>query len=101
MCSGKSRLLLQLAYRLAADSCSPSSGSSSSSSAVLGDPFQPVILLLPRRRNLEHMQQSGASTAQQKHALLGLFGPTMKAEVLNKIQIKSATQHQSGGRSGS
>jgi len=56
---------------------------------VRGDPFQPVLLLLPRRRNLETMQSAGASNqAQQKSALIGLFGPAMQADVLNNIKIK-------------
>lgn len=100
MCRCKSRLLLQLAYRIAADAAHPTSNGAAGdaltsltaapSAGVRGDPFQPVLLLLPRRRNLETMQSAGASNqAQQKSALIGLFGPAMQADVLNNIKIKS------------
>ena len=99
-CRCKSRLLLQLAYRIAADAAHPTSNGAAGdaltsltaapSAGVRGDPFQPVLLLLPRRRNLETMQSAGASNqAQQKSALIGLFGPAMQADVLNNIKIKS------------
>ena len=98
-CRCKSRLLLQLAYRIAADAAHPTSNGAAGdalasltaapSAGVRGDPFQPVLLLLPRRRNLETMQSAGASNqAQQKSALIGLFGPAMQADVLNNIKIK-------------
>ena len=62
------------------------------SAAVLSDPFQPVLLLLPKSRSLE--QQAAGGTAggggrkQKISPLIGLFGPHVRAEILHKIKIK-------------
>jgi hypothetical protein len=120
MCiSGKSRLLLQLAYRVADEAIDPSASISSSIAGVstaaasvpissemngmmnvpppsiLGDPFQPVLLILPKSRSLEQISTnntntntSGMSNKQKISPLIGLFGPRMRPEVLQKIKIK-------------
>jgi hypothetical protein len=65
--------------------------------AIVGDPFQPVLLLLPKSRNSASAAPAGAigggggGGGSKKGAappLVGLFGPHLNAAVLQKIKIK-------------
>lgn len=74
--SGKSRLLLQVCYSLAA---SPSTAA---------DPFQPLLLILPKRRNMEEAAR-GDVKGGPVAPIMPLFGATqLDSQVLNRIQIK-------------
>ncbi len=57
------------------------------SSAVVGDPVQPDLLLLPKSRSLDNMPPAGTSGKQKVSPLIGLFGPSMRPEVLQKIKV--------------
>jgi hypothetical protein len=63
------------------------------SSAVVGDPFQPVLLLLPKSRSLDNMPPAGTSGKQKVSPLIGLFGPSMRPEVLQKIKVTRRRWH--------
>lgn len=96
----KHRLLLQLSYNLASRSSSSSSstGPNSTVAREFGDPLQPVVIILPKRRNLVECNKqraqpsSSSSSSSPSTPIVGIFGQNPRMEIMNKIKIKSVKE---------